>query len=205
MFSCYYSQNVVFSQNHSSTSGFHHPVNPHYQSFQFPQTRAKFTPNPYWYLENPAVCFFLWNSPLSSFIIQNIRKITRVDINRIKKLYNFMTTLAPHQQHIRGLKKNLWNFKICYLTLRNSRQNKSSPLEILENCVTPVGNSKAKIQDPMKLHIIFSWSLLKIPSNTLLINPWNFRFLFLQHPWNTPFQFQLCRFLFGKMQFCGGR
>ena len=66
-----------------------------------------------------------------------------------------MTTLAPHQYQ--GFeKKNLWNFKICYLTLENSKQNKSSPLEILENCVTPLRNSKAKIQALVKFDNIFS-------------------------------------------------
>ena len=40
-----------------------------------------------------------------------------------------------------------WNFQICYFTLRNSRENKLLSLEILQNCVTPLGNSKVKNQD----------------------------------------------------------
>ena len=45
----------------------------------------------------------------------------------------------------------------------NSRQNKAPPLQILQNCVTSLGNSKARNQDPWKFHIIFSWSPLEIP------------------------------------------
>ena len=48
-------------------------------------------------------------------------------------------------------------------TLGNFRENKASPLEILQNCVTPLGSSKAKNQDPWKFHIVFSLSLLEIP------------------------------------------
>ena len=40
-----------------------------------------------------------------------------------------------------------WNFQICYFTLRNSGENKLLSLEILQNCVTPLGNSKVKNQD----------------------------------------------------------
>ena len=44
----------------------------------------------------------------------------------------------------------------------NSRQNKAPPLEIPKVFVRSFGNSKAKNQDPWKLHIIFSWSHLEI-------------------------------------------
>ena len=47
-----------------------------------------------------------------------------------------------------------WNFWICHLTLRNSEENKLSPLKILQNCDTPLGNSKVKNQDPF--HMSFS-------------------------------------------------
>ena len=41
-------------------------------------------------------------------------------------------------------------------TLRNSAENKLLPLEILQNCVTPLGNSKVKNQDPWELQMSFS-------------------------------------------------
>ena len=46
------------------------------------------------------------------------------------------------------LEKDLWNFQICHFTVGNSRQNEASPLEIPQNCVTSIGISKAKSQDP---------------------------------------------------------
>ena len=83
-----------------------------------------------------------------------------------------------------------WNFQVCHFTLRNSRQNKASPLEIPQNYVIPLGNFKAKNQDPWKFHVIFS---LVIPENStpFLIHTWNFHILFLQYLWkfhvlNTP-------------------
>ena len=42
-------------------------------------------------------------------------------------------------------------------------KTKLQPLEILQNSVTPLGNSKAKNQDPWKFHMIFSSSPLEIP------------------------------------------
>ena len=36
------------------------------------------------------------------------------------------------------------------------RKNTLSPLEILQNCLTPIGNCKVKNQDPWKFHMVFS-------------------------------------------------
>ena len=59
---------------------------------------------------------------------------------------------------------NPWNFSFFfYFTPGNSRQNKAQPLDIPQNCVRSLGNSKAKNKDPWKFHIIFSWSPLEIP------------------------------------------
>ena len=46
-------------------------------------------------------------------------------------------------------------FYICLFILENSRENKLFPLEIRQNCVTPLGNSKVKNQNPWKFHMIF--------------------------------------------------
>ena len=42
-----------------------------------------------------------------------------------------------------------------FVTLRLEIPDKQ-PLDILQNCVTPLGNSKLKNQDPWIFHIIFS-------------------------------------------------
>ena len=59
--------------------------------------------------------------------------------------------------------KNPWNFSFFYFIPGNSRQNKAQPLDIPQNCVRSLGNSKTKNKDPWKFHIIFSWSHLEIP------------------------------------------
>ena len=61
------------------------------------------------------------------------------------------------------LRKLLWDFSFFYFTPGNSRQNKAQPLDIPQNCVRSLGNSKAKNKDPWKFHIIFSWLPLEIP------------------------------------------
>ena len=65
-----------------------------------------------------------------------------------------------------------WKFSICDFTLRKSRENKFLPLEIQQNFVTPLGNSKFKNQDPWKFH------------EFLLEHPWKFCFFF-----NWPLEF----------------
>ena len=60
-------------------------------------------------------------------------------------------------------KKKPWNFKICHFTFRNSRENKLLSLEILQNFVAPLRNSKVKNEDPWKFHMSFSWTPLEIP------------------------------------------
>ena len=49
-----------------------------------------------------------------------------------------------------------------FFTSGNSRQNKARPLNIPQNCVRSLGNSKANNKDPWKFHIIFSCSPLEI-------------------------------------------
>ena len=55
----------------------------------------------------------------------------------------------------------------CFFTLLalgNSGQNQAPPLEIPQNYVTNLYYIiEAKIQDPWKFHMIFSWSLPEIP------------------------------------------
>ena len=59
--------------------------------------------------------------------------------------------------------KTLPNFSFFYFTPGNSRQNKAQFLDIPQNCVRSLGNSKAKTKDPWKFNNIFSWSPLEIP------------------------------------------
>ena len=59
--------------------------------------------------------------------------------------------------------KTHWNFSFLYFNTGNSRQNKAKPLDIPQNCVRFLENSKAKDKDPWKFHIIFSWSPLEVP------------------------------------------
>ena len=61
------------------------------------------------------------------------------------------------------LKLLLLEILYLWLYLRNSAENKLLPLEILQNCVTPLGNSKVKNQDPWELQMSFSWIPLEIP------------------------------------------
>ena len=62
----------------------------------------------------------------------------------------------------RGWRHSFWNktsggiSDLSLYTLGNSIQNEASPLEILQNCVTPIGISKAKSQDPSQFHMISS-------------------------------------------------
>ena len=51
--------------------------------------------------------------------------------------------------------KNHWNFRVCYFTLGNSGQNKALSLEILQNCMTPLGYET-------KIFVIFSCLSLKV-------------------------------------------
>ena len=80
------------------------------------------------------------------------------------------------------LEKKPWNFSFLYFTPGNSRQNKAQPLEIPQNCVSSLGNSKTKNKDPWKFHIIFFLFTLGNPTS-FLINPWKFRTPFLWYPW----------------------
>ena len=53
------------------------------------------------------------------------------------------------------------------------------PLEIPQNCVTPVGISKVKNEDPWKFHITFSWSPMETayPQPPCLIFFWSSQLL----------------------------
>ena len=72
--------------------------------------------------------------------------------------------------------KTPYNFYICHFTIRNSRENNLSALEILQNCVIPLGYSKAKNQGNST-----PGTPLEIP--LFLIDPWNLHMVFLQYPW----------------------
>ena len=76
------------------------------------------------------------------------------------------------------------DFSLCF---RSYRENKLSSREILQNCVTLLGNSTFKNHDPWKFHHF----LLNTPVNFsyFLIDPWNFHtMLFLQYiPLEIPY------------------
>ena len=56
------------------------------------------------------------------------------------------------------------NFSFFCFKPGNSRQSKAQLLDIPQNCVKSLGNSKAKYKDSSwKFHIIFPWSPLEIP------------------------------------------
>ena len=65
----------------------------------------------------------------------------------------------------------------CHFTLWKSRQNKASPLEIPQNCVTPIGISKAKSQDPWN-SLYFFWVTLA-NSTSFCIDSRNFLIILL--------------------------
>ena len=97
------------------------------------------------------------------------------------KLQTKLTTLSYSRKNLNREVENIlfwklpWNFWICHFTVRNFRENKLLPLEILRNCLKPLRNFKVKNQDPWRLHDIF----LCTPGNStsFLIDPWNFQVL----------------------------
>ena len=68
----------------------------------------------------------------------------------------------------------------------NSWQNKAPPLDIPQNCIISLRNSKAKNQDPWKFHIIFSWSPLVsgLGNSTSSLIPRNSTCFFFDTPGN---------------------
>ena len=91
------------------------------------------------------ICATVWTNSVGLWDSQNA--CSRKNLNRRSCGYNV-------------LKKTL-EFLVCHFTLRNSWENKLSPLGFLKKCVTPLENVNVKDQDPWKLHIILSWTLLE--------------------------------------------
>ena len=57
--------------------------------------------------------------------------------------------------------KTPWKFLFLYFIPGNSRQNKAPPLEIPQNCVKSLGNSKAKPPKPLEIpHYFFLVTLV---------------------------------------------
>lgn len=73
--------------------------------------------------------------------------------------------------------KSTWNFYIWHFTHRNFGEKALSSLEILQNYVTPLRNSKFQNQDLWKFDMIFLTSL-EVPI-LFLIDSWNFRMCFI--------------------------
>ena len=82
-----------------------------------------------------------------------------------------------------GLRIYFPSFSLFYLTPGNFRQNKAQRLDISQNCVRFLGNSKARsYTDLRNFYIIFSWSPFG-KSVVFLIKHWKFHMLFLWYPW----------------------
>ena len=76
-----------------------------------------------------------------------------------------------------------WKFSCFYFTPRNSRQNKGQPLDIPQNCVRSLGNSKQG-QKQRRLDIRHYFSLVTLGNSTSFsISPWKFHMLLLLDPW----------------------
>ena len=80
-----------------------------------------------------------------------------------------------------------WNFRFVTLPLDIPVKTSFHPWEF---CTT-LENSKVKYQDPWIFLIILSWTPLKIPLASFLIDPWNF-YMLVQYLWRnfhvpTPF------------------
>ena len=94
------------------------------------------------------------------------------------KLQTKLTTLSYSRKNLNREVENIlfwklpWNFWICHFTVRNFRENKLLPLEILRNCLKPLRNFKVKNQDPWRLHDIF----LCTPGNSTSFFNWPLEF-----------------------------
>ena len=74
--------------------------------------------------------------------------------------------------------------RIFYFTPGNFRQNKPLALQTPQNCVTPFGNFKRpRITGPLEISRFFPDHCCNKNSTLILVNPWTFYLLFLQHPW----------------------
>ena len=82
---------------------------------------------------------------------------------------------------INCFEKNPGFLQVCHFNFGNSRQNKASPLDIQQNCVTPLLNFKSKNQarPTESPHDQIA------PGNptSILVDPWDFQILFFQCSW----------------------
>ena len=82
-------------------------------------------------------------------------------------------------EHIILFSKSLLQFlDLSLYPFKNSGENKLSPLEILQNCVTPF-NPRSKLRPMEILHYFFLKTLDN--STSFLIDPWHFHMFFLQY------------------------
>ena len=100
-----------------------------------------------------------------------------------------------------------WGYTFFTFTIRNSAENKLSPLKILKNCVRSLGNSKTHenstwvfLEHPYKFHFFFNWpleiphALLSIPLEVPCLQP-----PYLDFFWNSLLEVV---FIYIKFQFC---
>ena len=95
--------------------------------------------------------------------------------------------------------KNLRNFKFCYFTLKNFGQNKASPMEIPQYCVSNVlhpWNSKTKYQNPLFTQLCLDFGIF----TCFLMNSWKLHMLFLNNPGNCALNSPVCLFFSGIAQ-----
>ena len=91
------------------------------------------------------------------------------------------------------------NFKFCYFTLKNFGQNKASPMEIPQYCVSNVlhpWNSKTKYQNPLFTQICLDFGIF----TCFLMNSWKLHMLFLNNPGNCALNSPVCLFFSGIAQ-----
>ena len=92
-------------------------------------------------------------------------------------------------------------FPECLALFRSSREKKLSALQIQQNSVIPLGNSKVKNQDPWKFHMSFS---LNTPGNfaSFLTDPLGIStFSFFNTPENSMSSSPLFSFFSGIAQY----
>ena len=122
----------------------------------------QYTPRHFMSSTPPSVWNFFWNSSIAIAILKLSHKI----IIWLFGLNSLVRWAIPEKIQTGRVEVMLfWKRPLKFLDLffRNSRENKLSLLEILKDCVTSLGNSKVKNQNPWKFHMSFFLKLVEIP------------------------------------------
>ena len=108
-------------------------------------------------------------------------QVTLVENHRITVRHTIMGYMFQKKCNQGGVEDILfwkppWNFSCFYFTPGSSRQNKAQPLDIPQNCVRSLGNSKTKNRKttPGNSTLIFlghPWKFLRYPWKFHILNP----------------------------------